>query len=196
MAKTGLYYPVATVITKEEFGKAPTYDKGFVIGMAINVDKAINTNDNPLYADGCIAENDRSFSDGTITLGVADISLKDQATLLGATYTEADKTGGTPATISKASDDIAPYVGFGYYKTARNNNVPYFEATWLLKVQFAPFSESVKTKEKSIEWQTPTIEGTIMTVDGYEGGKYEETAQFETVSECRAWLNEKANITE
>ncbi len=195
MAKIGLYYPVAAVITNDEYGKAPTYDKGFVIGKAITADKTINTNDNPLYADGGIAENDRSFSDGTISLGIDDIMLKDQATLLGATYTAADEPGNTPETIEKSSDDIAPYVGFGYYKRGIKNNVPYFEATLLLKVQFAPFSESAKTKEKAIEWQTPTIEGSIMIVDGYKGGKYEETAKFATESDCREWLNTKLNIT-
>lgn len=198
MAKIGLYYPVAAKITAETYGSAPTYGTGFVIGKAITAEKTINNNDNPLYADGAIAENDRSFSDGTITFGVDDISLKVQADFLGATYTPAEKglDGDIPESIVKSSGDVAPYVGVGYYKRGLKSNVPYFEATVLLKVQFAPFSESSKTKEKSIEWQTPTIEGSIMVVEGYKGDAYEETAKFATEAAARAWLNAKLNISE
>lgn len=194
MAKIGLYYPVYAKITEEEFGSLPTYGTGAVIGKAITADKDTNANNNPLYADGGIAENDRSFSDGTISLNVDDISLKVQADLLGATYDAG--LGDTPETITKASGDVAPYVGVGYYKRGIKNNVAYFEATVLLKVQFAPFSESAKTKEKQIEWQTPTIEGSIMTVEGYKNDAYEVTAKFETEQDARDWLNEMLNITE
>ena len=60
------------------------------------------------------------------------------------------------------------------------NNVPLFlRGTWLHKIQFAPFGETAKTKKKkSIEWQTPEIEGSIMVVDGYAEGAYEETVRF------------------
>jgi phi13 family phage major tail protein len=193
MAKIGLYYPVYAKIEKEEYGVAPTYGTGATIGKAITADKTINFNDNPLYADGAIAENDRSFSDGSIKFGVDDITLKTTADLLGASYTEATET--EPEKIVRASGNTAPYVGVGYYKKGVKNNVPYFEGTWLHKIQFAPFGETAKTKEKSIEWQTPEIEGSIMVVDGYAEGAYEETVRFTTETEVREWLNTKANIT-
>ena len=193
MAKIGLYYPVYAKIEKEEYGVAPTYGTGDVIGKAITAEKTINFNDNPLYADGTIAENDRSFSDGSIKFGVADIGLKTTADLLGAKYTE--KTETEPEKIIRAGGNIAPYCGVGYYKKGVDNNIPYYEGTWLLKTQFSPFGESAKTKEKSIEWQTPEIEGSIMIVDGYEEGAYEETVRFATETEVREWLNTKANIT-
>lgn len=198
MAKIGLYYPVAAKITAETYGSVPTYGTGIVIGKAITADITINTNDNPLYADGAIAENDRSFSDGTVKLGVDDISMETEAALLGSKYTAESKEtqSPTPETIVKSSGQTAPYFGFGFYKKGMKANVPYFEVTWLYKVQFAPFSENGKTKEKSIEWQTPEIEGSVMIVDGYEDGAYETKAKFTSESAARTWLNTLANITE
>lgn len=193
MATIGMQYPVYSIITKEEFGKSPTYGEGGVIGKGILADKTINTNNNPLYADGAITENDRGFSDGTIKFTVDDIDLKTKADLLGLKYTQAEE-GGLEG-IKLGGGDVAPYVGVGYYKTKRRNNVTYYEATWFFKVQFAPFSDSAKTKEKAIDWQTADVEGTIMTVEGYDNDVYEETVRCATDTEAKEWLNTRANIT-
>ena len=196
MARIGLKYPVATLITQETWGNAPTYGTGFVIGKAIAAEKSIESNDNPLYGDDSIAENDTSFSKGSIKLGVTEFgtdrisSLEIQAKLLGHEIV----TESGVKVLRRAGGTASPNIGFGYYKTKKHNGSRYYEATWLYKVQFKTPSESTNTKGESIEWQTPEIEGTIMKVEGFNDDAYEDTATFATEAEAKAWLNSKANI--
>lgn len=194
MAKTGLFHFVGAEIASEGSGVKPTYKTGFLIGKAISVDLSINTNDNPLYADGAIAENDRTFSDGEVKITTDDIDLKTEATLLGAEYTESGLD--TPETIIKSALDAAPFVGLGFYKSGIKNNEKYFECTLLFKTQFSPFSESGKTKEKQIEWQTPEISGSIMTVPTYKDGAWQEKARFKTSAEAEAWIDKELNYNQ
>lgn len=192
MAKIGLKFPVASPITGYSKEGMPIYGTGFVIGKAVSAEKSVESNDNPLYADDAIAENDTSFSGGSIKLGVSDFgsdyldSLQVQAKMLGHTVVDGK-------TIQRGALDIAPYLGFGFYKTKKQNNKFFYEATWLFKSVFKIPSESTNTKGKSIEWQTPEIEGTFMEVDGYENNAYEETEVFETEQEAKSWLINKAH---
>ena len=175
MAKIGLKFPVASPITGYTASGMPIYSTGFIVGKAITAEKSIESNDNPLYADDAVAENDTSFAGGTIKLGVSDFGadykdgLQVQAKMLG--HTIIDSGSG----IRRSALDIAPYLGFGFYKTKKQNGKFVYEATWLYKTIFKIPSESTTTKGKSIEWQTPEIEGTIMAVEGYEGDAYEDT---------------------
>lgn len=195
MAKIGLKYPVAAVMLTETADALPTYDTGFVIGKAISCEKNIESNDNPLYADDAIAENDTSFANGTLTLGVDDFGdtaeegMEIQAKLLGHTVVEEDDV----KVLKKKVGDNAPYVGFGFYKTKILRNVKCFEATFIYKLKFQLPSESANTKGENIEWQTPEIEGRIMAIQ--KDGLWEESAVFTTEAAAKAWLNTKLNIT-
>lgn len=194
MAKIGLKYPVAAVIKTEPTSGFPTYDTGFIVGKAISCEKNLESNNNPLYADDAVVENDTSFANGTLTLGVDDFGntteegMEIQAKLLGHEIV----TDGTTKVLRRKAGDNASNVGFGFYKTKIIRNVKMYEATLLYKVKFQLPSESANTKGESIEWQTPSIEGRIMAIDA--GGTYEDTAIFETESEARDWLNTKLNV--
>lgn len=195
MAKIGLRYPIASPINNETYGKTPTYGEGFYIGKAISAEKNIESNKNSLYGDDATAENDTSFASGTLTLGVTDFgttktsSLAIHAKLLGHKIINDNGV----EVLRKSVNDTAPYFGVGYAKTKVINGEKYFEATWLYKVQFQETSESTNTRGQNIEWQTPTITGNIMMVEGMED-TWEDTAVFTTVSQARTWLEHIANI--
>ena len=197
MAKIGLRYPVAAVIESEPTGAKPVYGAGFVIGKAITANKNVESTDNPLYADDAIAEQDSSFSSGTIELGVADFgssiqeSLEIQAKMLGHEVVTEDEH----KILRKKRGDNAPVLGLGFIKTKKMSNVQMFEATWLYKVKFQLPSESTVTKGENVEWQTPTITGRIMFVESYDN-LWEDTALFETFEDAKSWLNSLANISE
>lgn len=199
MAKIGLKYPVAAEITAEPVGSAPTYDTGFVIGKAVSANKNITSNDNPLYGDDAIAENDTSFQQGTLELNVTDFgtdsttSLSIQAQMLGHTVVTTGTGSDAVTSMVKKAGDNAPNLGVGYYKTKLLNNVKMYEATWLYKVKFQLPSEQANTKGQNIEWQTSSITGRIMALSNDED-TYEETAIFDTEAKAIAWLNSKANI--
>lgn len=192
MAKIGLKFPVASPITGYSKDGMPIYGTGFIIGKAVSAEKSVECNDNQLPGDDAIAESDTSFASGGIKLGVTDFgsdyldSLQVQAKMLGHTVVDGK-------TIQRGALDIAPYLGFGYYKTKIQNNKRYYEATWLYKSVFKVPSESTNTKGKSIEWQTPEIEGSFMAVEGYGNDNYEDTEVFETEQEARSWLINKSH---
>lgn len=175
MAKIGLKYPVYKGATT----------KG-VIGKAIQADISITVNNVPLYADDAIAENDRSFQNGTITLGIDDLSDIIQADFLGHSIDES-----TNEITAKASD-IPPYVGIGFYGTKRVNNANKFRAVWLPKVQFGEPNDTNATKGETVTFNTPVLEGTIMVDDT---GVWKNEQTFDTEAEAKTYLDEKAGIT-
>ena len=175
MAKIGLRYPVYKSATKSG-----------VIGKAIQADINITTNNVNLYADDVIAESDRSFQSGTITLGVDDLSTEILAEFLGhALDTE------TGEMIAKASD-ISPYVAIGFYGVKKVNNVTKYRAIWLPKVQFSEPADTNATKGETLAFNTPVIEGTVMP-DDTGAWKYENT--FDSEADAKTYLETKAGIT-
>ena len=73
MAVIGLSKPHYTVYANT--GRTVSYANGGVLGKAVEVNLEIETSeDNNLYADDGIAETDRTFSNGTLTLSTDDLS--------------------------------------------------------------------------------------------------------------------------
>lgn len=175
MAKIGLKYPVYKSTTKSG-----------VIAKAIQADISITVNDVKLYADDAIAESDKSFQEGTITLGIDDLSNEIQVEFLGHEVNE--QTGEITA---KGADD-SPYVGIGFYGVKKVNGTRKYRAIWLTKVQFAEPEDTNATKGESVEFNTPTLTGTIF-LD--ENGDWKKENTFDTEAEAKAYLEAKAGIT-
>ena len=175
MAKIGLRYPVYKTATAEG-----------VIGKAIQADINITVNDVKLYADDAIAETDKSFQGGTITLGIDDLSDTIQANLLGHTVSDGE--------ITAAENDVAPYASIGFYAVKRVNNVDKYRAIWLRKVQFAEPSDTNATKGETVTFATPTIEGTIMLDDSRPVRQWKDEKTFASEAEAIAYLQAKSGV--
>lgn len=195
MAFIGMKYVVAAPITAETKGQAVTYAAGFVVGKAISGNLTWERNDNPLYADDAIAENDNSVLGGTLEIGVDDLADAVRNKLLGEKEV-AVGTGTDASTEYETDDSAAPYVGVGFIRVRRKSGVTSYQAVWFHKVQFGEESEEAQTKGESIEWQTPTISGEIMAVqnDATLANNFRRRATFATEAEAVAWLNTKAGI--
>ena len=193
MAHIGMKYPVAA-----QWAEGNIYSDGFVVAKAINFTGTPNKNDADLYADDGVAETDKSTKDWGTSLGVDDLSLENQAKLLGHTYVEASET--TPESVEIGADDVAPYFGVGFYKRRRKNNVTTFTAIWLYKVQHGEPTENAETKGDTVNFQTATIEGKAYPVEITENGTTKvsigKKALFPTEAKAKLWLNEMAGITE
>lgn len=174
MAKIGLKYPVYKTATSQG-----------VIGKAIQADISISVNDVKLYADDAIAESDKSFQSGTLTLGIDDLSDIIQAEFLGHTV------GTDPAEIIAKGTDENPYVGIGFYGVKVVAGVKKFRAIWLPKVQFGEPADTNATKGDTVAFATPVLEGTIM-LDDDGAWKYEQT--FDTEAEAIAYLQAKSGV--
>lgn len=175
MAKIGLRYPVYKGATS----------KG-VIGKAIQADVNISVNEVKLPADDAIAETDKSFKEGKITLGIDDLRDTVQKELLGHTIAESGE-------ITANGDDTSPIVGIGFFGVKRVNNVTKYRAVWFPRVQFAEPNDTNQTKGENTSFSTPTIEGTIM-LD--ENGDWKKEQTFATAAQAKAYLDDKAGITD
>lgn len=173
MAKIGLKYPCYKGATTQG-----------VIAKAIQADIAITVNDVKLYADDAIAESDKSFQSGTLTLGIDDLSDIIQTEFLGHTV-------GTDDEIIAKGTDENPYVGVGFYGVKVVAGVRKFRAIWLPKVQFGEPADTNATKGDTVAFATPVLEGAIM-LDDDGTWKYEQT--FDTEAEAKTYLEGKAGI--
>lgn len=173
MAKIGLKYPAYK----------GAVNKG-VIGKAIQADIAIQVNEVELYGDDAIAESDKSFQSGAITLGVDDLSDTVQVEFLGHTVA-------ADGEITAKGTDNNPYVGFGFYSIKKVNNAQKFRAIWLPKVQFAEPNDTNATKGKNVAFATPSLTGTIMLDDS---GEWKKEHTFDTEAEAKAYIDGKTGI--
>ena len=189
MAQIGLKFLVCAPIT--ETPTKVSYSDGLVISYAIKTDLSIDINDAKLYGDDRIIESIKEFKSGKLTLNGDHLSYEVLALILGHKVEPITPGGGTKLT-AKGDDDGNP-VGVGFYSTTIKDSKRRYRAIWLHKVKFGIPNESLETKGDSIAFQTPTIEGTILT-DIL--GIWKEEATFDTEAAARAWLNTQADIDE
>lgn len=191
MAFVGLLYAVAAPIQTEADGQAITYGKGQVIGGMMTAEISYTRNSNPLYADDRVMEEDNSITGGTIKMGVDDVNDDARVMMLGDV-----KEGDAGEEVNHETGESAPYVGTGYIRVRRKDNKTNYIAYWVHKAIFGIGTESAKTKGQKIEWQTPTLEGSIMGVKNNAAlqTRFRERRTFTKESEARTWLNKKAGI--
>ena len=95
------------------------------------------------------------------------------------------------------SDNETPWGGFGYIRKMRLNGVKSFEAWITLKVKFQEQSMATNTKERSISWGTPTLNGNAagLYVDSTDKLRFELHKTFSSISAAKAWLNTMLNVS-
>lgn len=193
MATIGVSKPYYGIYTNTE--GAITYTDGAVFAKAIEFSASIDSgDDNNLYADNGIAETDRSFGGGSISVTTDDISQTAAAAILG--LTAKTITVGEETDVSELvfDDDMAiPDLGFGIIIKKKSGGADKYRAIFFHKIKFSIPEDAASTQGESIEWQTPTIEGTIMRDDGAKHGwKSEVTVDSEAVA--IAYLKQKLGI--
>ena len=186
MAFVGLLYAVAAPIQQETDGQPIIYGKGQVVGGMMTPPLSYTRNINPRYAVDRGKEEDK-----TLTGGVDDASDEARVMLLGDV-----KEGEAGEETYHETGESAPYVGTGYIRVRRKDNKTSYIAYWVHKAIFGLGTESAKTKGQSIEWQTPTLEGSIMGVKNNPAlqVRFRERRTFARESEARAWIDKKAGI--
>ena len=190
MAYIGLKHPVFAPIATEPANSLPTYGTGLVVGMAIAADVSIELSDAKLAADDTIAEIENGFVSGTISMNVDDLSDAALKAWLG----EQEATLGGEATLREAATYDSPEGGFGYYRVRKKAGVRSYRAFWYHKTKWGMPGENAATKpDGSIEWQTPTIEGQIMTALD-SAASWRDQATFTSEADAIAWLDGLAGV--
>lgn len=191
MAYTGLYgvyYALADVAD----GVVTGYTGGVkTMGKAISATFEPNTtDDNPLYANDSIAENDASgASGGTLTLTLDRLDISAAADLYGLTVEEVSVTvGEDPGTPTQGQglmftgNEQNNPVGVAFVRTQQISGVRSYEILLYRRAVFSMPSTDATTKGETIEWQTPEIEGIVYGLEGDGTNAWFEQVSFPSMA--------------
>ena len=140
MAIIGLSKPYYAIYS--ETGGVVSYSDGAVMGKATEANISIETTeDNNLYGDNGLAETDRRFTNGSLTLSTTDLSQEVSKAILGLTEQAITGVDGVTDTSVKelVYDDtqVTPYLGVGFIIKKKVNGVYKWRGVVLPKVMFS-----------------------------------------------------------
>lgn len=169
-----------------------TYAQGGVMGRATEANIEIESSeDNNLYADNAIAETDRQFTGGTLTLSTDDLSQEVSAAILGVKTQAIESIPGiTDEDVNELIYDntqVIPYLGCGFIVKKMLNGVTAWRAIALTKIMFSVPSDAATTQGESIEWQVPELTATIMRDDSATQ-MWKREATFTTEAQAETYI--------
>ena len=188
----GMMYPVFAPLASHTDGSMPTYGNGVVIQEARNASITKTYNDNPLYGDDRIVDDDNGLQALSVSFEPTGLTDSDRVLLFGE---EQKSVGGITAQVE--TDKETPYGGFAYIRKMRNNGVKKFEAWLILKVKFTEESQATSTKEGSISWNTPTLNGRAagLYIDSSDQISWRVHHTFDTIAAAKSWINTVLNVS-
>lgn len=197
MAIIGVSKPQYAVY-KEENGTV-TYSSGGVLGKMTEVNVEIESSeDNNLRADNGIAETDREFSGGTMTLSTDELSQEVSKVILGLKEQALEDITGIDEEGLKELiyDDtqVIPYLGVGFIIKKKVSGVTKWRAVVLTKIMFSVPNDAATTQGESIDWQTSELSATIMK-DGTSTHMWKRECTFSTEANADAYIKARLNIT-
>lgn len=172
MAGIGLYGVFYSKCVKNG-GVVTGYDGSVkMMGKAIAAGFEPNTpEDNPLYANNGIGENDYSTgSGGALTMTLDRMTLDTSADLFGTQAVDVEVTVGGQTVkgkeITYKGDEVSAPVGAAYIKMQQEDGERSHEVVFYREVEMARPSEDAQTMGETLEWQTPEISGTVAGLQG------------------------------
>ena len=189
----GVYYSKATITN----GVVSGYAGVKTMGKAISASFEPNTpDDNPLYANNSVAENDSSgASGGTLTLTLDRLTQEAAADLYGLTVEDVEVTvGDTPGTqvdgtaLKYTGNEQSAPVGVAFIRQNQVDGVRNHEVILYRRATFSMPSDSAQTMGESIEWQTPEIEASVMGLEGDGTNAWFEQVIFPTQEAAIAYI--------
>lgn len=195
MATIGVRRPYVAKYNYDSEANAVTYSDGMVFAKAVDFGANIESaSDNNLYADDGIAESDRSFSNGTLSVTIDDITQEASSLILGLTPEEITVDGKTSKELVFGDSMNVPDLGFGIIVSKMRGGVRSYRAIVFPKIKFSIPSDAATTQGENIEWQTSALEATI-TRDDTAGRNWKREATWQTEMDARAYIEKTLNIT-
>ena len=156
-----------------------------VLGRLIDAKITEDRNSTTLRADDIIAEKDNSFKGGTVNITVDDVTDEVYADVKGCAINEKE--------VTDNSKDIAPEIGYGHIVTKIYKGVKSYKVEFLPRIQINKITADRKTKGESIEYNTVSIEATVMEleeeINGMKVGDWKKSETFETLEEAQTYLD-------
>lgn len=197
MAGIGLRKPYYAVYNYDESAGAVSYANGGLLAKAVEFSASIESGDNnDLYADDGVAESDRSFGSGTISITTDDLTTEASAAILGIVAKEITIGSGAQKVQELVYDEdaVTPYLGFGVIIPKMRGGATVYRALVFPKIMFNVPEDAATTKGESIEWQTPTIEGTILRSDA-DKHPWKREVTVDSEATAIAYIKQCLNIT-
>lgn len=194
MAKIGMQYLVYAPITSYTEGSPITYGSGKKLMKAVRADVTLERSDNDLRADDIDAESDNSLTGYRMTIEGDHLPADALVPVLGE---KAITSSGSTVTCYRVTDSASPVVGVGYMRVTQTNNVKGYESFWYYRTMLALTDNNDKTKPKTVEWGTYTLNGKGLgaLIDTSGGTAFYDHMAFDTYAAAKAWLDDYANIT-
>lgn len=200
MAGIGLRKPYYAIYNYDTDSETVTYTGGALLGKAVEFSTTFEgSNDNILYADDGPAESDRTFAGGEVSITTDDLSQEASAAILGITLQDVMVTGTAAREGTQVKEMVydenmtVPYLGFGVIIPKQVNGATQYRAVVLPKVMFSVPEDAATTKGETIEWQTPTVTGTIMRSDA-EGHPWKREITADDEGTAVAYIKQCLNI--
>ena len=179
MAYVGLRKPIVAPLNSDG-----TYGTTVAWGKAVTFSEAPNSTSAELYGDDALAESEKATTGAGLTLGTTDIPDTVQEPLFGHSATDGER-------IANISDE-APYCGMGLIGVKKVNGVRAYEARFYPKTQWNDPSVDINTRAGSTEFQTPSTEGTAMSLDN---GDWRYVEEFSTEAAALEYINGKFGVS-
>lgn len=181
----GVYYSKATIANGVVTGYAGVQTMGKAISASF---EPSTPDDNPLYANNAVAENDSSgASGGTLTLTLDRLTQEAAADLYGLTVEDVEVTVGSGSgtqvdgtALKYTGNEQSAPVGVAFIRQNQVDGVRNHEVILYRRATFSMPADSAQTMGESIEWQTPEIEGTVMGLEGDGTNAWFEQVIFPT----------------
>lgn len=141
-----LFYAVC----KETDG-VESYETPKKLAEAMSADLSVKTTSADLYADDALSESAKEFTNGTLKLGIKDLTPETLAEVLGQ-MVDQNKV------VWAGGDDEPPFLAIGFRAAKTGGKYRYI---WLLKCKFEVPGEKYETKGESIKFNTPEITATF-----------------------------------
>ena len=188
----GMVYPVYAPVNVYTPGTSITYSTGAVVAEARAATVTWDRADAEFYGDDALLDTDNGVRGYTIDFEPTGLSDAVRKGMLGEDLASSEYS---------ITDEVPPDVGFGYIRVMRDDtggtvNTVY-EGWWYFKVKFGVNSEEARTKERNIEWRTPTINGKGMGVQLSSKAtlSYAKHRTFSDFTTAQAWLKALAGIS-
>lgn len=171
-------------------GGTVSYSGGRAMGKSISADLTLDVAEAELYTGDVLDESVKEITGGNLAVGVKAIDYQAREDLYGNKRTEASEE--VPESVRTNVNDQSNPVGIGLCAPVMRSGIKKFRAVFLDKVVFSPPGLSLKTKEKTIAFTTPTTAGKIMP---NINGDIIDDATFDTAADAEAWIDTHLNIT-
>ena len=197
MATIGLSKPYYAKYSYDPITGKVTYSDGGLMGKLVEMTvEPEATDDSNLYADNGIAESERAFVGGSVSITTDHLTQEVSKAILGVTETT-ETVDGIDEEIKVLSfdDDMEqPELGFGDIIKTKKDGELIWRVMILCRIKFSIPAETANTQGETIQWQTPELEGTLMKSD--EGKHpWKKIVDFKSEENAEKYIRHFLNIS-